>query len=86
VKSIVKSKKGKNLYPVFRVQISLKQAIALSAFLSNFSLEYSSTKVQGNKVRIELNDTYQCLFCGVDVNLLDKNKYHREILMNCSNY
>jgi hypothetical protein len=70
-----KVNKGKNLFSVFPIQIGLKQVIALPALLSNFSVQYIITNVQESKEGVELNDTYQCLFCGADVNLWDGNKY-----------
>jgi hypothetical protein len=55
------------------VQISLKQADALSPLLSNFALEYVISKVQENLVVPKLNGTQQLLACADDINLLVHN-------------
>jgi hypothetical protein len=62
----IKVKKDKRLFPIFPFPIGLKQVIALSEFLSSFSLEYITTNVQESKEGMELNDAYQCLFCGAE--------------------
>jgi hypothetical protein len=42
----------------------------LSPLLFNFTLEYDIIKVQGKKVGLKLNKTYQLLAYAEDVNLL----------------
>jgi hypothetical protein len=51
--------------------------------LFNFALEYAIIRGPRNQEVVELNGTRQFLvFADDDVNLLDENKYHKEIYRN----
>lgn len=52
---------GKHLSGVLPIQNGVKQGEALSPLLFNFTLEYASMKVQGNKDVLDLNGTHQLL-------------------------
>jgi hypothetical protein len=61
---------GKLLSNTLPIQNGLKQRDALSPLLFNLSLEYAISKVQANKVSLELNGTHHLLVYADDVNLL----------------
>jgi hypothetical protein len=50
-----------NVPGVLPIQNGVKQGEALSSLLFNFTLEYASMKVQGNKDALDLNGTHQLL-------------------------
>jgi hypothetical protein len=58
----------------FLIQNGLKQGDALTPLLLNVVLEYATSKVHGNQVRLKLNGTHQLLVYAGDVNLLSDDK------------
>jgi hypothetical protein len=54
----------------FPTENDLKQGDALSLLLFNFSLEYTSRKIQENKDRLVVNGAHQFMVCADDVNLI----------------
>jgi hypothetical protein len=64
---------GKHLSDTFPIQNGLKQGDALSPMLFNFDLVYAIRKVQGNQVRLKLNETHQLLVYADGMNLLGDN-------------
>jgi hypothetical protein len=61
------------IYLIFPIQNILKQGDAFLALLFNFALKYTVRKVQVNRVRLKLNETYQLLACADDVHLFRDN-------------
>jgi hypothetical protein len=55
------------------IKFCLKQGVALSPLLFNFTLEYVIRKVQEYRVGLKLNGTHQILAYADDVNLLLDN-------------
>jgi hypothetical protein len=57
----------------FPIQNGINQGNALSPLLFSFALEYTSRKVQEDRVELKLNRTHQFLAYSDDVTLLGNN-------------
>jgi hypothetical protein len=64
---------GKYLSDVLPLQNDLKQGADLSAFFSNFAVEYAIRKVQENHMGLKLSGTQQLLVYANNVNVLEDN-------------
>jgi hypothetical protein len=65
-----------NFYDMFLIQNALRQGVALSPLLFNFSLEYAVKIIQENQVGLKLNGTRHFLPYADDVYLY---KYYKII-------
>jgi hypothetical protein len=66
----------------FPIQNGLKQGDALSPSLFNCALEYAIRRVQENQEGLKLNGTHQLLAYADDINIVGKNRYHTEAVLD----
>jgi hypothetical protein len=79
---------GKHLSDVFPTRNGLNQGDALLPLLFHFASEYVISRVQANHNGLKINDTYQHLVYGDDVNILGESvntlKKNTEVLIVAS--